>query len=333
MRTALIICTYKRPSSLQNLLQSIEVQSLCPDEVLVIDGSNDLATERLIKSINHSYPLSYYRVSDEMRGLTRQRNYGIAKMNGLAEIVFFLDDDLILEPNYFAEVLKTYKKFPDALGVGGIDLEENRYTPKKVGRIYHPFWFYELDGWVVSEPARYRLRKILGLMPDSRPGIIPPYSNGRSSFPPNGRTYPVEHFMGGIASFRKSVFSEIQFSTYFEGYGLYEDFDFTVRASRLGKLYVNTNARVRHLHEAAGRPNPFRYGWMVVRNGWYVWRVRFPSPTFQARVRWHLVIWLMILSKFFNVLRGPGRRGALLETIGRVVSWVVLCFDKPLRTP
>lgn len=330
MKTALIICTYNRPTSLQNLLKSVATQTVLPDEVLVIDGSENPTTEEELAAGVYPYRLFYYRVEVEMRGLTRQRNYGIGKIAASTEIVFFLDDDLILEPDYVEQILQAYQLLPDAIGVGGIDLQENRYMPKKEGGVYNPFRFYELDGWVIAEPARYRLRKRLGLMSKSRPGIIPPYSNGRSSFPPNGRIYSVEHFMGGIASFRKSVFDTIQFSTYFEGYGLYEDFDFTVRASRIGALYVNTNAKVWHFHEASGRPDLFRYGWMVVRNGWYVWRVRFPNPAISARLKWHLIVLLMILVRLGNVLTGPNRWGALRESVGRLYAWVVLLVNKPI---
>ena len=245
------------------------------------------------------------------------------------DIVCFLDDDLILEKDYFKQLIQTYQTHPDAIGVGGIDLQENRYFKKEPGVQYDAFNYYELDGWVAPEPLRYRLRKIVGLMPQSPPGIIPPYSNGRSSFPPNGIIYRVEHFMGGISSFRRTVFDKLQFSTFFEGYGLYEDFDFTVRASRLGTLYVNTSAQVWHLHEPSGRPDHFKYGKMVIRNGWYVWRVRYPAPTRIARLQWHLLQWLLILIRFSNGITGPHRTAALKETAGRIYAWILLFISKP----
>ena len=83
--------------------------------------------------------------------------------------------------------------------------------------------------------------------------------------------------------FRKIVFDSIWFSPYFEGYGLYEDADFTLRLSKIGKLYVNTNAQLGHFHDESGRPNKYQYGKMVVRNGWYVWRVKYPNPSLQFK--------------------------------------------------
>jgi GT2 family glycosyltransferase len=100
----------------------------------------------------------------------------------------------------------------------------------------------------------------LGLDSNVAPGYSPDFSHGRSVgfLPPSGKVYPVEQLMGGVASFRKSVFQEFQFSTYFEGYGLYEDADFTLRVSKTGKLFLNTAAQLEHHHDAAGRPNQYR---------------------------------------------------------------------------
>jgi GT2 family glycosyltransferase len=90
----------------------------------------------------------------------------------------------------------------------------------------------------------------------------------------------------------------MRFSTYFEGYGLYEDADFTLRLSKIGKLYVNTNAQLGHFHDASGRPNKFLYGKMVVRNGWFVWRVKYPNPSFMARIKWNAIVLLLTFIRF-----------------------------------
>jgi hypothetical protein len=37
---------------------------------------------------------------------------------------------------------------------------------------------------------------------------------------------------------------------------------------------LNTAAQLHHYHDVQGRPNQYQYGKMVVRNGWYVWRVK-----------------------------------------------------------
>ncbi|NJW54036.1 glycosyltransferase family 2 protein [Salinimicrobium oceani] len=329
MYTSLIICTYNRPEAVINLLNSISKQKEIPDEVLIIDGSeNDLTEQKLNTCLLKG--LRYFRVSEKERGLTRQRNFGIANINEKSEIVFFLDDDIILEPNYFTEIFHTYTRYPEALGVSGYIANEVDW--KKVSQNYKPNsdeFLY--DGWVRPEGSRFGLRRKFGLAPDKPPGIMPDFSHGYSTgfLPPSGKTYEVELLMGGLASYRAEIFERLQFSTYFEGYGLYEDADFSLRVSKLGKLFVNTAARLEHHHDPAGRPNMFRYGKMVVRNGWYVWRLKYPNPGFKARFKWHATSFLLTLVRIGNIVTTKEKRKALSESLGRINGWIGLLFNKP----
>jgi GT2 family glycosyltransferase len=135
--------------------------------------------------------------------------------------------------------------------------------------------------------------------------------------------------MGGVSSFRKEVFDTLQFSTYFQGYGLYEDADFTLRVSKIGKLYVNTSAKLNHYHADSGRPNQYQYGKMVVRNGWYVWRTKNPKPLFNAKLKWHSITILLTLIRFTNTLTTTNRKQAFTEALGRTIGWWSLFINKP----
>lgn len=330
MFISLIIATYQRPDSLSRLLESINAQTHKPDEILIIDGSKNDRTEQNLKEKNYQLPIIYIRVQDKDRGSAQQRNFGIKLVNSCSDVIAFLDDDIKAEPDYFKELMETYKSHPDAIGVGGIDLKSNNYFKKEAGFKYNKFSYYEFNGWVVREPLRNRARKLFGLMTNLQPGLIPKYSHGRSVLPPDGNIYQVEHFMGGISSYRKDLFSQMEFSDFFEGYGLYEDFDFCVRALKYGKLYVNTNAKVWHYHEPSGRPDFYKYGKMVVRNGWYVWRVRFPNPSFKAKLKWHAITVLLAHIRLANAITGPDRRNAFMDYLGRMIAWIGVCIKPPV---
>ena len=118
MRFSLIICTYMRPQPLLKLLQSVSSQTLYPNEILIIDGSLYNQTQNTLEE-NNFKGLKYFKVQEEDRGLTRQRNYGIERVSELSDIVCFLDDDVFLEPDYFDQLITTYSEKPDALAVGG----------------------------------------------------------------------------------------------------------------------------------------------------------------------------------------------------------------------
>jgi GT2 family glycosyltransferase len=318
-----------RPLSLLRLLESVKTQSRYPNEIIIVDGSTNDETKEILE-INSFLNLIYFQVNQEQRGLTKQRNFGIKNIAKDSEIICFLDDDTILENNYFDELLKTHLLFPKALGIGGYITNETQWEP--IAQDYHPkFNEFVYDGWKQNDGVRFRLRKFLGLDSDLKPGYMPEFSHGRSvSFlPPSGKIYQVEQLMGGVSSFKKVVFDKYHFSTYFEGYGLYEDADFTLRISKQGELYINTNAKLSHHHDQSGRPNKYNYGKMVIRNGWYVWRVKHPEPKFIARLKWNTITLLLILIRFSNILNTKNRKEALTESVGRIIGWLSLIVNKP----
>jgi len=329
MQFSLIICTYMRPEPLLALLRSVQRQTLYPAEILIIDGSVDNKT-KLILDQNKVENLKYFIVPDNERGLTKQRNFGIRNVAANCDIVCFLDDDTILEEDYFVELIKTYEIYTEALGVGGYITNETKWD--KVNDDYKAvigeFYF---DGWKRKDGSRFVLRKKLNLDSNCAPGFLPAFSHGRSVgfLPPSNKVYKVEQLMGGVSSFRKTVFEKLSFSTYFEGYGLYEDTDFTLRVSKTGNLYLNTAARLGHFHAASGRPNQYKYGKMVVRNGWYVWHIKNPNPNFKDWYKWNAITLLLTLVRFSNTFTSNNKKAAFTESLGRTLGWFSLIFNKP----
>lgn len=328
MNFTLIVCTYMRPIPLLNLLNSVKKQTLYPNEIIIIDGSTNDETELIIAQ-NSFQNLTYFKVSETDRGLTKQRNFGIAKVSNDSEVICFLDDDTILETDYFEELITTYSIFPDALGVGGFITNEVQWEKVEENYVPKNDEFY-LDGWKRKESKRFIIRKKLGLDSNKPPGFMPEFSNGRGVgyLPPSAKIYQVEQFKGGVASYRKEIFDRFQFSLYFEGYGLYEDTDFTLRISKTGNLYFNSNARLAHYHNVSGRPDKYKYGKMAVRNGWYVWRVNFPNPSLKARVKWNLIILILSFILLSNVLTKPNKGELINEFSGRIMAWFSLLFKE-----
>ena len=329
MKFSLIVCTYMRPKALTDLLESVKLQTLYPNQIVIVDGSrNDLTNVALSKKSYQN--LEYYKVDDKDRGLTRQRNFGIGKLSEEIEVVCFLDDDIILTETYFENLIATYSQYPNAGGVGGYITNEVNWRRLNEGEVVS-YGEYEAEGWVRSIGSRNVIRKKLGLLSDKPPCIMPEFSNGFSIgfFPPIYKVYKVEHFMGGVSSFRKQVVDEIKFSTYFEGYGLYEDSDFCLRVSKKYDLYVNTGAKLAHFHEPSGRPNQFSYGKMVTRNGWYVWKIRHPKSSFKAKIKWNVIAVLLAIIRFTNVFRASDKKAAFTESTGRFYGLLTLIFNKP----
>ena len=329
MNFSLIICTYNRRNAIEVLMNSIVNQSLYPNQIIIVDGSLNQETKTYFETTPFTN-LDYFLIDHSNRGLTKQRNFGISKVNITSEIVCFLDDDTILEHNYFEELIKTYAIFPNAFGVCGYITNEVIW--KKIDNEFvNNSNYFVFDGFYRKDDKRHILRKKIGFETDVPPGFSPMFSHGRSPsyLPPSGKIYLSEQLMGGVSSFKKEVLDKHKFSTYFQGYGLYEDSEFTIRVSKFGQLYVNTNAKLEHHHDASGRPNQYNYGIMVVRNGWYVWRSKNPNPSLIHRLKWNAITLLLLLIRFLNVFTTKKRKEAITESIGRTVGWFSIFINKP----
>ena len=327
----LIICTYCRPLHVKRLLESLRHQSRQPDEVLVIDGSPDDETQRVtleLRGDNILPCLAYDRVPPEHRGLTRQRNYGIERANG--SIIAFLDDDTVPARHYFAAIMACFERHPETAGVGGYLSNEvtwRRVSQRCMPRLSTFCW----RSWERREDYRWRLRKLFGLAGSYAPGWIPPFGHGRpiGFLPPDGSDYQVEFIMGGASAWRREVLMKHRFSSYFEGYGLYEDMDFCIRVSRHHPLYQCTSAHVNHYHAPGSRPDAFRLGVMVVRNGWYVWRQRWAQPHLFDRFRWWAITLLLTLCRLSDFTTRSRAKEAILEVLGRTWGMITLLAKRP----
>ena len=329
MKISLVICTYMRPQSLLQLLQSVQLQTVYPDEILIIDGSSNKETEAVIFE-NQFRNLQYFLVPENVRGLTKQRNFGLDKIDHASTVVAFLDDDTELMPNYFEELIKTFADNQEISGVGGVAINENGWRLTEPNKKYDRNRYFQFEEFVYKEGQRNVMRNYLGLQSNLGPGRMPDYSHGKTcGFPLNGKTYEVDLLIGMSFAFRKKVFDSLRFSTYFEGYGLYEDADFSIRALQFGKNVINTKVQLSHYHHPSGRPNQYKYGKMVVRNGWYVWRTKKKRPSIDEKLKWHAITLLLISIRFSNTLTGSTKKEAFTEAVGRTVGWWSLWFSRP----
>ena len=226
-----------RPQSVLQLLQSVKDQTLYPNEILIIDSSTNTETERVLIE-NQFKNLLYFAVPPEHRGLTKQRNYGIERVgtsrdfsHNEIEVVCFLDDDTVLEKTYFEEIIKTFEAHQEISGVGGVAINENSWVLAEPNKKYDSRRYCQWEGFVYKEGQRNVVRNYLGLQSNLGPGRMPDYSHGKTcGFPLNGKTYEVDLLIGMSFAFRKKVVDSIGFSSYFEGFGLYEEADFSIRA-------------------------------------------------------------------------------------------------------
>ncbi|MCK5602360.1 glycosyltransferase family 2 protein, partial [Candidatus Pacearchaeota archaeon] len=118
LKISAIIPTYNRPQDLTNCIQSILDQSVRPDEIIVIDDGN--LNEVPLKSKCKQNGIDFKYAKKKVPGVTQSRNMGVRLSIG--DIIFLLEDDIVLFNDFFEQIIQTYKKHSNELigGVGGV---------------------------------------------------------------------------------------------------------------------------------------------------------------------------------------------------------------------
>ena len=119
-KLSVIICTYNRDKHIYNALKSIALSNFPVDlyEILVINNNSTDTTENECERFYSDFKgINYHYFVEKNQGLSPARNRGIAEANG--EIIIFLDDDAVAEPDYLTKMFDFFESKPDAAACGG----------------------------------------------------------------------------------------------------------------------------------------------------------------------------------------------------------------------
>ena len=113
-RCSVIICAYTldRWHDLLAAVGSLHAQTLPAREIIIVADHNAALLDRIASAL----PAVIAVPNQEERGLSGARNSGIAVASG--EIIAFLDDDAMAEPDWLARLVDGYRD-SRVLGVGG----------------------------------------------------------------------------------------------------------------------------------------------------------------------------------------------------------------------
>ena len=79
-------------------------------QVIIVDQSEGTATKNIVESFNQANKTNSMRFiwhKQNEKGLTKARNVGVLLSNG--NIVSFLDDDVVLFPDYFERIYSSFQ--------------------------------------------------------------------------------------------------------------------------------------------------------------------------------------------------------------------------------
>lgn len=267
MNVSVIIPTMNRPESLSRTLKYIANGIVIPDQVIIIDQSDDNdkrhSNEVIIKETKSQIPGIEYHFQ-LVTSLTKARNTGVSFARN--EIIVFSDDDVDVQEETFANIESMMSNTNIAM-IGGVQIET-------AGRA-------SLASMILGMASFRKRRK--GHMARACYGRFPDYC---------GNETPTEWAMGFFFVVRKSLMDKwhIRFDENLKSYAYAEDLDFTygyylnAKEEHL-KCIMSKKIKVRHNASMEYRIPKRKHTFMTVLHRYYIGN-KHNLPMFEACILW-----------------------------------------------
>jgi GT2 family glycosyltransferase len=215
-----VIPTRNRPDDLVKAVVSVREQIRQPEELIIVDQSIGDESRNLIEDLmsDCEFIKLVYIHDPVISGLVEAKRVAAEKAEG--DIICFLEDDVILSPNYLEQIELGFKEKSNMLGCSGVIT--NFHNPSTLYRYMHGLFFQ-------------------GIFKDPRPKLFikPEYGSEKIVLS--------DVLCGGLSAWKKEVLSTIPFDVENEFF-MFEDMEFSTRVvEKYGhRLYINQKAQLEH---------------------------------------------------------------------------------------
>jgi glycosyltransferase involved in cell wall biosynthesis len=292
-KISVIICTKNRVQEITKCIKSVLIQTLQPDEIVIIDGSDTEALNLEIKRCFNEKRIVYVHSKP---GYTYQQNIGIDASSG--DILIFLDDDVVLDKDYIKNIIYV---FDNDFGkkVGGVSGEIIAETQDDnlVKRVF------KLGNQILATMFflnRYGDGKFLasGLPKVIKSGSVDKITN-------------IEYLHGCDMAFRREVIREFRFGDDLPGYIGGADDDIAYRISRKYQNIYTPFAKVFLQDVPSTMGSKYAKMKKTMENHYYLFRKNLPQDLKHKFAFWWSVVGLFVMEGITMVVRGDssGVRG------------------------
>jgi GT2 family glycosyltransferase len=286
---SILIPTRNRYDDLCICLRSIAGQSLPPREIVIVDSSPAAASDvaATYQAAAGEVPVRYRWTSHE--GLPTQRNQALDLAARDSTYYIFLDDDVILEPHYCAELVSALDA--DQGVIGAVGLITNWQGQPRQWWAQALLYFFLMQG----PPGR----------------VLISGQNGNFWEDLTGPPFAIDWVYGGGCILRQQALGSLRFDPTFErfgGYAFHEDLDFGYALGRRGRLLCVPAARMVHKGSPTGRPTrDYRYGISQVANRALFVQKHLPGPAHFACYLWSMLGQMLLNALMIARGRSPTR--------------------------
>ncbi|WP_235271643.1 glycosyltransferase family 2 protein [Methanosarcina mazei] len=226
--------TYNRAKDLEDCLDSLFIQTVLPFEIIVVDNADNLETEKLIneKYIRNTNQISVkYIKNGKLNSANIARNIGAD--NSFGDFLLFLDDDIVLDPNFIEEIINVFQQYPQAAGVQGY-IKNRMMSP--LSNFVEKLFF-----------LNYSLKNHNKLLPSMQDVHADPLTE----------VIRCQWLMAGCTCYKKSIFHNFRFDNNLFKYCSGDDADISYRIYKMHphSLYQTPYATLIHKVSDKGRPS------------------------------------------------------------------------------
>jgi glycosyltransferase involved in cell wall biosynthesis len=228
MRVAVVLATKGRPQAATQLMRLLEKQTVAPSMIVISATSVSDVEVPLATGLHIEYIFG-------PAGAAAQRNRGLERVRGRAEVAVFFDDDFAPAANWIEQCARLFSSEAKIAGANGILIR---------------------DG-VKTRPVSWQ---------EARDLIEAPHPAGPRTLSDIADLY------GCNMAFRVSAIHDFEFDERLALYSWLEDKEFSRKAAKNGRL-VECNSLIGvHLGLQAGRVSGKRFGYSQIVNAWYLYK-------------------------------------------------------------
>lgn len=238
---AFVVPTRNRHEELRRLLESISRQTVHPRQIVIVDASDAETTQNV-----RFDGLNLLHILYQPPSAAGQRNAGVLHCDKQADLIAFIDDDVVIHPGALDRMLDFWAQAsPDVLGAA---FDVTHFPVRQS----------------TAKGRRSWLAQWLGLYPSQEGKVA--QSGWHSAVGGANSAKYVEWLPTTAIVWRRAVLETHRFDEFYEGYSYLEDLDFSYGVSRQGNLAVVTGTDCSHVPSQAGRVSARRFGRFEVKN-------------------------------------------------------------------
>lgn len=290
MKISIVIPTYNRNLHLNYCLESILCQLKLPNEVIIINNAKNDEVMKVITKIEERFKkknIEIFYIKNPENSGSIARNLGATKAKG--DLVAFLDDDVILDKNYYYEIEKVFLSDENTMGVQGFDTNTLEFKKKFQKNflfrcLYRFVKFFQISGYYENERAR----------------VLPSLCV----------TYPYPGFNSIIQSqwistcagvFSKKIFSKFKFDSELKKYSWneYLDFSYSIYLEYPKSLFITPFAKYRDVQTKDGRLEAKELIYMAEIYDLYIFQKIFNKSLYNVVI----YVWSKLGRMLFNIIK------------------------------